>query len=54
VLHASFAPLQQRIKQLQKTLAESGAEQAALNEILTQRRQAYKENDAGISIFPPY
>lgn len=46
VLHASFAPLQQRIKQLQKTLAESGAEQAALNEILTQRRQAYKEKNA--------
>ena len=46
VLHAGFAPLQQRIKQLQKTLAESDAEQTALNQILTQRRQAYKEKNA--------
>ncbi|WAH53906.1 exonuclease subunit SbcC [Pseudescherichia vulneris] len=45
VLHASFAPLQQRIKQLQKTLAESDAEQTALNQTLTQRRQAYKEKN---------
>ena len=46
VLHASFAPLQQRLKQLQKTLAESDAEQAALNQSLIQRRQAYKEKNA--------
>jgi len=46
VLHASFAPLQQRIKQLQKTLSESDAEQATLNQTLTQRRQAYKEKNA--------
>ncbi|WPO94583.1 exonuclease subunit SbcC [Buttiauxella sp. HR94] len=46
VLHASFAPLQQRLKQLQKTLAESVAEQATLNQTLTQRRQAYKEKNA--------
>ncbi|MEE6801927.1 exonuclease subunit SbcC, partial [Escherichia coli O8:H10] len=46
VLHASFAPLQQRLKQLQKTLAESDAEQATLNQTLTQRRQAYKEKNA--------
>jgi len=46
VLHASFAPLQQRIKQLQKTLAESEAEQTHLNQALTQRRQAYKEKNA--------
>jgi len=46
VLHASFAPLQRRIKQLQKTLAESDAEHAALNQTLTERRQAYKEKNA--------
>ncbi|WP_312227524.1 exonuclease subunit SbcC [Pseudescherichia sp.] len=46
VLHASFAPLQQRIKPLQKTLTESEAEQATLNQTLIQRRQDYKEKNA--------